>query len=241
MSGDIEYYFDFSSPYGYLASHRIDELAARHGRGVEWKAYLLGAAFKVSGERPLVHQPPRGSGDDRVHGSTVSNPPSRGLAPLPPARGRAVPGRKEGRAPPGAARKHHFFARKYQRQEDPEPAAFHFEAALRYAPRSAEIHHDYGRMLGAYGMLKEAEEHFLEALASRPEFTPARESLKLIVMILRVCGWIMAHGRFRQLLSTFTKPVILIFCGNPIPIFAIHNFPEHLKKILIGIWNTVNA
>ncbi len=33
-SPPIDFYFDFSSPYGYLAAHRIDAVAAEHGREV---------------------------------------------------------------------------------------------------------------------------------------------------------------------------------------------------------------
>lgn len=50
----IEFWFDFSSPYGYLASHRIDALAARHGREVAWRPFLLGAVMKLTGAVPLV-------------------------------------------------------------------------------------------------------------------------------------------------------------------------------------------
>ena len=57
MSGPIEFYFDFSSPYGYLASERIDDLAARHGRSVAWRPYLMGVAMKVTGSAPLVNRP----------------------------------------------------------------------------------------------------------------------------------------------------------------------------------------
>ncbi len=53
----IEFYFDFSSPYAYLASTRIDQLAARHGRKVAWRPMMLGAAFKLTGARPLLHIP----------------------------------------------------------------------------------------------------------------------------------------------------------------------------------------
>jgi 2-hydroxychromene-2-carboxylate isomerase len=56
----IEFFFDFSSPYGYLASYRIDEIAAEAGRSVTWRPYLLGVAFKSSGQSPLVSQPMRG-------------------------------------------------------------------------------------------------------------------------------------------------------------------------------------
>ena len=37
MPSAIDFYFDFSSPYGYLASEKIEALAAKHGRGVNWK------------------------------------------------------------------------------------------------------------------------------------------------------------------------------------------------------------
>jgi hypothetical protein len=38
MSQPIDFYFDFSSPYGYLASEKIDDLAARYGRKVTMAA-----------------------------------------------------------------------------------------------------------------------------------------------------------------------------------------------------------
>ncbi len=50
----IDFYFDFSSPYGYLAANLIDDIAARHSRDVSWKPYLMGAAFKRTGRAPLV-------------------------------------------------------------------------------------------------------------------------------------------------------------------------------------------
>src|SRR3546814_13221297 len=42
MPAPIDFYFDFSSPYGYLAAEQVDALAARHGRGVAWRPILLG-------------------------------------------------------------------------------------------------------------------------------------------------------------------------------------------------------
>ena len=65
MSQPIDFYFDFSSPYGYLASTQIDALAQRHGREVGWRPFLLGAAFKVTGQKPLVEQPLRGAYHER--------------------------------------------------------------------------------------------------------------------------------------------------------------------------------
>jgi 2-hydroxychromene-2-carboxylate isomerase len=60
MTSPIEFYFDFSSPYSYLASETIEPLAARYGRTVDFQPMLLGAAFKVAGTRPLVEVPLKG-------------------------------------------------------------------------------------------------------------------------------------------------------------------------------------
>jgi len=60
MKAPIDFYFDFSSPYGYLASEKIDELAARYGRTVNWHPVLLGAIFKVTNTIPLVQMPVKG-------------------------------------------------------------------------------------------------------------------------------------------------------------------------------------
>lgn len=59
-SGAIDFYFDFSSPYGYLMSEKIDELAARYGRPVNWRPVLLGPIFKVTGGVPLTQAPVKG-------------------------------------------------------------------------------------------------------------------------------------------------------------------------------------
>ncbi len=60
MSQPIEFYFDFSSPYGYLGSQRIDALAEKHNCEVNWRPYLLGAVFKKLGTGPLISQPVKG-------------------------------------------------------------------------------------------------------------------------------------------------------------------------------------
>lgn len=57
MPEPIDFYFDFYSPYGYLASLQIDQLAARFGREVRWCPFMLGAVFKVEGLAPLVDIP----------------------------------------------------------------------------------------------------------------------------------------------------------------------------------------
>ena len=53
----VEFYFDLSSPYSYLASTRIDEICARHGADLAWKPILLGPIFKAIGKRPLFDRP----------------------------------------------------------------------------------------------------------------------------------------------------------------------------------------
>ena len=57
MAAPIDFYFDFSSPYGYFASCRIDDIAARHGREVLWRPYLMGVVMKTTGALPLVDRP----------------------------------------------------------------------------------------------------------------------------------------------------------------------------------------
>jgi 2-hydroxychromene-2-carboxylate isomerase len=61
MADPIDFYFDFSSPYGYFASARINPLAAQHGRSVVWRPILLGAVFKITGQQPLPTIPLKGS------------------------------------------------------------------------------------------------------------------------------------------------------------------------------------
>ena len=56
MPEPIDFYFDFSSPYGYLLSGKIDDLAARFGRQVRWHPILLGIVFKATGSAPLTLQ-----------------------------------------------------------------------------------------------------------------------------------------------------------------------------------------
>ncbi len=54
MSDPIQFYFDFSSPYGYFAALKIDHLAANFERQVTWRPMMLGAAMKITGAKPLA-------------------------------------------------------------------------------------------------------------------------------------------------------------------------------------------
>jgi 2-hydroxychromene-2-carboxylate isomerase len=60
MTAAIDFYFDFSSPYGYLGSEKIGDLAARFGREVAWHPVLLGVVFKAIGGAPLTTIPIKG-------------------------------------------------------------------------------------------------------------------------------------------------------------------------------------
>ncbi len=57
MPEPILFYFEFASPYGYLASLQIDDIASRYDREVLWKPIMLGAALERTGSRPLVRIP----------------------------------------------------------------------------------------------------------------------------------------------------------------------------------------
>ncbi|MCR6631164.1 MAG: 2-hydroxychromene-2-carboxylate isomerase [Magnetospirillum sp.] len=58
---EIEFYFDFSSPYAYFASTRVGALAERHGRVCRWRPILLAPAFQASGNVRLIDQPLKGA------------------------------------------------------------------------------------------------------------------------------------------------------------------------------------
>ena len=93
MSNPIDFYFDYSSPYGYIAALKIDELAAKYGRSVSWKPILLGAVFKVTGAQPLPTLPLKGdyakrdiARSARFHGIAFNYPSKFPIATQAPAR-----------------------------------------------------------------------------------------------------------------------------------------------------------
>jgi 2-hydroxychromene-2-carboxylate isomerase len=53
----IDFYFDFSSPYGYFMSEKIDALAAQYGRSVSWRPILLFATLRSLGLPPPFEHP----------------------------------------------------------------------------------------------------------------------------------------------------------------------------------------
>jgi 2-hydroxychromene-2-carboxylate isomerase len=93
MTAPLDFYFDFYSPYGYLASLRIDEIAARHDREVTWRPFMLGPAFKATGHQPLLDTPLMGDyvktdffRSARLQGVTIKFPAEFPKAALAPAR-----------------------------------------------------------------------------------------------------------------------------------------------------------
>ena len=61
MTRRVDFYFDFISPFGWLASLRVDEMASRHGYSVHWNSMLLGVSvLKVMGMKPLRQYPLKG-------------------------------------------------------------------------------------------------------------------------------------------------------------------------------------
>ena len=56
----VAFYFEFSSPYGYIASQVADDLEQRIGRPLDWRPILLGPIFKVTGTGPLTQIPLKG-------------------------------------------------------------------------------------------------------------------------------------------------------------------------------------
>src|SRR5512144_637156 len=71
MSKAIDFWFDFSSPYGYLASQLVEGLAARHERSLRWRPMLLGVMFRETGAAPLTEVPLKGDYSRRDFGRSA--------------------------------------------------------------------------------------------------------------------------------------------------------------------------
>lgn len=89
----IEFWFDFSSAYGYFASLEIDSLARRCGRTVQWRPFMLGTAFRKTGVKGLSSTPLKGdyarrdwSRIARRHGYAFALPPFHPIVALPCSR-----------------------------------------------------------------------------------------------------------------------------------------------------------
>ncbi|HXZ49569.1 MAG TPA: 2-hydroxychromene-2-carboxylate isomerase [Usitatibacter sp.] len=67
----VDFYFEFSSPYGYVASRLAGDLEGRLGRPLRWRPILLGPIFKVTGQAPLTNIPLKGDYSKRDFARTA--------------------------------------------------------------------------------------------------------------------------------------------------------------------------
>ncbi len=57
MTKQVEFYFDFGSPYSYLAYKELPRVASRTGTTIVWKPMLLGGVFKGTGNHSPMDIP----------------------------------------------------------------------------------------------------------------------------------------------------------------------------------------
>lgn len=57
MARILEFFFDYGSPYSYLANHRLPEIAARGGAEIAYRPMLLGGVFKATGNQSPAFEP----------------------------------------------------------------------------------------------------------------------------------------------------------------------------------------
>ena len=57
MAKQVEFFFDFGSPYSYLAYKALPGIAAAHGAGIVWRPMLLGGVFKATGNHSPAENP----------------------------------------------------------------------------------------------------------------------------------------------------------------------------------------
>lgn len=77
----IDFYYDLTSPYSYVAAEQIEEIAKAGGRTVNYKPTLLGFVFKSTGNSAPMMNPTKGkySANDflrtaRFHGLPIQWP-----------------------------------------------------------------------------------------------------------------------------------------------------------------------
>ena len=65
MLAPIDFYFELSSPYSYLAARKIGDVAKLYDRAVHWWPIMLGVIFQTTQNRPLMEQPLKADYTDR--------------------------------------------------------------------------------------------------------------------------------------------------------------------------------
>ncbi len=57
MGKKVEFFYDLSSPYSYLASTRIEGICEKLAAELDWKPFLVGGVYKETGNRAPLEVP----------------------------------------------------------------------------------------------------------------------------------------------------------------------------------------
>ncbi|NOV22334.1 2-hydroxychromene-2-carboxylate isomerase [Cupriavidus necator] len=68
MTKQVEFFFDFGSPYSYLAWKELPRVAQRTGATIVWRPILLGGVFKATGNHSPAEVPAKAGW---LHGDTA--------------------------------------------------------------------------------------------------------------------------------------------------------------------------
>lgn len=60
MTKQVEFFFDFGSPYSYLAYHQLPKIAKVRDAVIVWRPMLLGGVFQATGNHSPVEVPLKG-------------------------------------------------------------------------------------------------------------------------------------------------------------------------------------
>lgn len=115
------------------------------------------------------------------------------------------------KAVPDFPEAHSSIALVYERLNDKENAAHHYEQALKLKPEDGATQNNYAVFLCQQGEIEKAEGHFLQALNSRGYETPAQAWENLGVCALRIPDIEQAEVYLRKALKIESKlPVALL-------------------------------
>lgn len=83
----LECFFDFTSPSSYLASTRVEALAARTGAELRWRPFFLAGVLQATGNVPSAAVPHKAGSTRRALARWASHlgVPPRTPSPLPVA------------------------------------------------------------------------------------------------------------------------------------------------------------
>lgn len=101
MSKRLEFYFDYGSPFSYLADAQLAELARRTGAAIVYEPILLGAVLKSTGNASPMAVPAKGKymGTERRRWAQCDGVPAPANSHLPANTLRIMRGGRGGKAP----------------------------------------------------------------------------------------------------------------------------------------------